>query len=86
MHRFPNGARFDIPGLQMFANLFGPDSEPVFVEQHARQPASRVTPGRLRKERDPVDPPERRAIPSIDLAPPFDEPIQARQLCTADGG
>ena len=84
MHWFPNGARLDVPGLEVLANPLGPDSEPVFVEQHARQPASRVTPGRFGQKREPVDPLERRSIPAIDLAPPIDEPVQARQRCAPD--
>ena len=86
MHRFPNGARFDVPGLQVLASLLRPDPEAPLVEQHTSQPAGRVTSGRFRQKRDPVDPSERRAIPSIDLASPIDELIQPRQLCTADRG
>lgn len=36
VHRFPDGACFDVPGLQVLANLSGPDSETDFVEQYTR--------------------------------------------------
>jgi hypothetical protein len=86
MHRFPEGARFDVVGLEVLTNLGGPDPEAAFFEEHASQPARRAAFRRFWQERYPIDPLERHPVPLIDLSSPLNEPVQPRELCSADGG
>jgi len=75
MHRFPDRAGFDVVGFEVPTDLLGSDPEALLVEQEASQPARGAAIRCFGQESDPVDPPERPPVASIDLASPFDESV-----------